>query len=380
MKKIKLLYAIGPNQGGAFKNVTDLATNLNDENLEISIVTSTGMQTLDTQRAISKINKKKIPVDYIYMTRRISPTDLISLIRIYIYLKTRKFDIVHAHSSKAGALFRLAAFCARIPIVIYTPHCYYFTACKGIKRYCYRFLEHWLNFFTDITVISGTEQAPAKECGIVPAKIVIIDNAIDFTEYARVPTLAVKKTLNIPADHAVIIGIGRLVKQKNWNLFIEAAKKVLLRQEKTTFLIAGDGPLKEQLTKQIRQACLTSRIKLIGYIENISMLYSIADLFVSTSAWEGLPYTYLEALYFETPMVITYFEGIEYFVEKSNCTCILQNNPSQLAKILLKKLAQSSAEPTFFPLYPFPLSACITQYEALYNRLFNAYKKSRRLK
>jgi glycosyltransferase involved in cell wall biosynthesis len=123
MRKIKLLYATGANGGGALKNITDLATHLNPENFEISVVLSTGKQSIETQIAVSKIERKQIHIKYIPIPKTISPADIISLVKIYFYLKKNLFDIVHAHSSKAGALFRLAAFFAKVPVVVYTPHC-----------------------------------------------------------------------------------------------------------------------------------------------------------------------------------------------------------------------------------------------------------------
>jgi glycosyltransferase involved in cell wall biosynthesis len=371
MKKIRLLYAIGSNSGGALKNVTDLATHLDPERFEIFIILSSLKQIVETQMAISKIKKKKIDIQYINISPIISLTDIISVVKIYFYLKKNKFDIVHAHSSKAGALVRLAAFWAKVPVIMYTPHCFYFTAFNGYKRYFYRLLERFLVRFTHKIVISGTEQKAIKECHIDKRNVSIIDNAIDVSEYEKEYSASeIRKQLNIPTDHIVVIGVGRLVKQKNWDMFIKAAQIVLSKKKEVTFIIAGDGPCKNHLNKQISQYGLESRIRLIGYMENVSMIYTVADIFVSTSKWEGLPYTYLEALYFKIPMIITNTEGIEYFIKKGNCTCVPREDPIYLANTIGGKISLLSDKLSINKNYPFPLANCIEQYEKLYHSLY----------
>ena len=372
MKKIKLLYAIGSNSGGALKNVTDLATHLDGESFEIFIILSNNRQVFETQIAVSKIKKKKIGIKYIDIPQRISPLDIISFVKIYFYLKKSKFDIVHAHSSKAGALFRFAAFLAKVPVILYTPHCFYFTAFKGYKRYFYRSLERFLIRFTHKIIISGTEEKAAIECNISKDRISIIDNALDVSEYDKtISSNEMRQYWKIPSNHIVIVGVGRLVEQKNWDMFIDAAQTILSEYKEITFIIAGDGPCKNRLNKQIIRHGLESQIKLVGYVKNISMVYAVADLFVSTSKWEGLPYSYLEALYFKIPMFITKTDGIEYFIKKGNCTCIPQEDLNDLADKILKKIALLPNKLPVSKNYPFPLTDCIEQYKKLYYSLPN---------
>jgi len=376
MKRIKILFAIASNSGGSLKNVTDLATHLDQKNYEISVVLSSNRQIQETQIAVSKMKKKNINIQYIDIRQTISLFDILSFIKIYCYLKNNNFDIIHAHSSKAGALFRLAAFFNKIP-VIYTPHCYYFTAFNGLKRYFYRSLEKFLTRFTCKTVISGTENRIAIECNGDKNKISIIDNALDTSEYEEtISSNKIRLNWNIPPNHIVIIGVGRLVKQKNWDMFIKAAQIVLAKNKEITFIIAGDGTCKSRLIKQIIQYGLESNIKLIGYVENISLVYSMADIFLSTSKWEGLPYSYLEALYFEIPMIVTKTESIEYFRKKGNCTCVSQEDPDHLANKILEEIALLPNSLNKNTSYSFPLANCIKQYEELYHSLYNSSKNT----
>lgn len=375
MKKIKLLYGIGSSGGGTLKNVADLATHLDRKSFEVFVAMSKKKHIKDTEVAISKMKNSNIDINYIHIAEKISLTDIVSFFKIYSFLNRHKFDIVHAHSSKAGALFRLAAFWAKVPVVVYTPHCFYFTACKGIKRQFYRFLECLLTRITHQIVISGTEQKAAEECKIRKEKISIIDNGIDCNEYIR-PTFssAMYKAINIPFNHTVIIGVGRLVRQKNWEMFIDIAEIVISKNKEITFLITGDGPCRKRLLKRISRSGLDAHIKLIGYVENISTIYSIADVFVSTSKWEGLPYTYLEASYFKIPMIITYTDGIEYFIQKGDSYIILESKLN-FARRILETIPNHPNNLSANRSFPFTLAECIKRYEALYQTLLELCTK-----
>lgn len=93
---------------------------------------------------------------------------------------------------------------------------------------------------------------------------------------------------------------------------MDAAEKILQINRLFTFLIADEGPEHNKLTEEIDRRGLSSYVKLTGHVDDISRIYSIADIFVSASNWEGLPNTYLEALRFQIPMIITNTPGIDY--------------------------------------------------------------------
>lgn len=95
-------------------------------------------------------------------------------------------------------------------------------------------------------------------------------------------------------------------------MFIAIAIEMLKSRNDVIFIIAGEGPKFQPLNQLIRKSNLQSSIILLGHVENIQELYSFADIFLSTSLWEGLPYTYLEAIYFNLPLIITPTLGIEY--------------------------------------------------------------------
>jgi glycosyltransferase involved in cell wall biosynthesis len=343
MKKKRMLYALESAGGGTLKHVTFLATRLNRDEFDITVVLPDETYEADTQATVEIMRQKGICVDTLLIPKGISRKDIQALCGICSYLRKKRFDIVHTHSSKAGALFRMAACFVHVPVVIYTPHCFYFQSHTGCKRQFFVWIERMLAKRTHALVISGTEQTVLKReriCSMV--ETAVIDNAIDPDEYTRIDYRQARSAWNIPDSHRVIIGIGRLVKQKNWNRFLETARTILQHNRNVTFLIAGEGPFRNRLTELVRRWGISRHIRICGHVDPVDPLYSMADVFLATSLWEGLPYTYLEAYHFKIPMIITHTDGVEYFVRQTGIICVPQNAPHRLCDEIQKILSNPS--------------------------------------
>lgn len=365
--KIKILYALESAGGGTLKHVYYLSTCLDPELFEITVVLPCSNYEKETKATISQMYLKGIRIKIIPMSKSIMLKDAYSMCRIYCYLKKHSFDIVHTHSSKAGFLFRLSAWLADIPVILYTPHCFYFTARTGWLRTFYGFSERILARITHGIILSRTENNALQEQIIKPLQeVAIIDNVIDPQEYRQYARLTVRHQFHVPDHHTVVVGVGRLVKQKNWELFIDTARHILSRHLDYTFIIAGEGPHCSTLTKMIEHYQLAPYIRLVGYISDISCIYSVADLFVSTSRWEGLPYTYLEACYFNLPMVIARTQGIEEFCRLTSYAHLVE----PIAERLSQMIEDISKSPKFSYTYPFPsVFDFVRKHEDLYLRL-----------
>ncbi|MFQ8804239.1 MAG: glycosyltransferase [Alistipes indistinctus] len=110
--------------------------------------------------------------------------------------------------------------------------------------------------------------------------------------------------MGTPQQNYIIGGVGRLCRQKQWRVLIEAAAEVFRHRDDVTFLIAGEGEERASLERAIRKRHLEGKVRLLGHVSDVSKTYSCLDVFVSTSLWEGLPYAYLEADCFGLPMIL----------------------------------------------------------------------------
>lgn len=287
------------------KHLTYLVTHLDKETFDITVILSPNRpDRIDSE--IEKLKQSGARIMEMSMRRQFNLfKDLFLIYRIYRHLRRNRYDIIHAHSSKAGFTFRLAAWLSGSASVVYTPHCFYFQGKKGIRRWFYSRVERWLAGITSYLVVSNNERDYALQYGIATEeKLITINNAIDFIEYdSRAQSEQIRKKFGIAEDSIVIGSVGRLTEQKDLVTYIYAAREVVKEHSNVVFLVAGDGELKEELQSLIAALHLQSKVLIIGHYSNISDIYAVIDIFVSTSLWEGMPYVILEAMWFKKPVV-----------------------------------------------------------------------------
>lgn len=106
-----------------------------------------------------------------------------------------------------------------------------------------------------------------------------------------------------------IVAVGRLVKQKNYQLLVDAFETILPEFRKYTLEIYGDGPLKDDIYDYIVRKGLEDNVKLMGVADNIKDKIESAALFVMSSDYEGMSNALMEAMALGLPCVSTNSAG-----------------------------------------------------------------------
>lgn len=375
MKK-RILFGLEASSGGALKHLTYLVKNLNKERFSITIILSNSRSDYD-EGLVAQLENTTARILNIPMSRNIRLlSDFIVFRTLHRHIKAINYDIVHAHSSKAGALFRLAAWFNNIQLIVYTPHCFYFQSKRGFKRFIFTLTEKLLSRFCHAIIVSNHERNVALAHKIAHrSKLININNAINFDEYTQYKDIQnIKKQWEIPNSHFVVGAVGRLVPQKDWLTLIKAAIAITNSRDDVCFIIAGSGHMKDQIQKEIELYNLQSKVKLLGHIPDISKVYSIIDLFVSTSLWEGLPYAYLEAGYFKKPVIATGTYDHTPFNEELGFNIVPIKKHNQLANSILKLInnkqkAKSLGENSYMHITEkYSFSRFIKKHELLYQK------------
>lgn len=241
--------------------------------------------------------------------------DIRSLVSLYRILKRIKnVDVVHLHSSKAGFLGRIVCTMLGFKNVIYTPNGLSFMMENHSwpKRKFYLGLE-WLSKFLYGQVISTSESEKnkLKKYGLKSQSIyngtVVHDKFHDSK-----PNSAIKnKKLRI-------ITCGRIEYQKGPDLFNGIAKQ-FENNPHVEFVWVGDGPQRNLLNK--------TNIKIKGWLESDEVFEEIkkADLYLSTSRWEGLPFSVLEAMSFGKALLLKSCLGNQDLVRKGKNGFLFDN-------------------------------------------------------
>lgn len=309
----KILYIITQSEwGGAQKYVHDLALNLRGD-FDIAVVCG-GKGLL-----IEKLRQKGIKAAvFKNLVRRISPLkDLICFFQLYRFIKKNGFDIVHTNSSKAEILGNLAAKLAGAPKIIFTAHGFVFSEpLFSWKRKIFIFLERFANKFADkIIAVSDFDRRSAVKQGIaLESKLEVVYHGLDLDKFENLDK-ASRKEFNIP-ENALLIGTAaNFYPSKGLKYFINSASLLCRDFYNLYFLIIGQGGLKKNLQKQIKEQGLENKIIMPGFRPDALQIMKIMDIFVLSSVKEGLPYCLLEAMALGLPIAASKAGGVPEIIE-----------------------------------------------------------------
>lgn len=161
-------------------------------------------------------------------------------------------------------------------------------------------------------LLSGNHDAAnadyANWIGLEPSRVAHIPNAIDTSAFTRVgegKTAKLRHELGLKPNDHVILGVTRLSAEKDPATWLEVCGRVLAEDPHAQALLAGVGPMRMRLEEQIASLGLEQRIRLLGRRTDISALMSVADVFLLTSRFEGMPNVIMEAGSIGIPVVAT---------------------------------------------------------------------------
>ena len=228
------------------------------------------------------------------------------------------------NSSKIGLLGALAGRIERVPKIIFTAHGWAFNEPRPFAiRAILKFLS-WLTcvLATDIIVLSDREKNQTDGFPFIKNKIHkiylgISPQTLMTRDEAR---RAIAKKLSKPDDlfgDKIIIGsIGELHHNKNYECAIRAfAAMSRESQEKSLFVIIGDGEEKNKLADLVKNLKLEDKIYFTGFVKNATRILPAFDIFTLPSLKEGLPYVLLEAGLANLPVVATNVGGIPEIID-----------------------------------------------------------------
>lgn len=285
-EKKKILYIVEAMGGGIFSYIVDLSNELINY-YDIYIAYAVRKQT--PQNYMDYFDKRINLIKVENFCRSINPIkDIKAMLELKQIEKKIKPDIIHLHSSKAGAIGRIA-FNGKIPM-FYTPHGYSFLMenCNAIKRILFKSIEYICAKRKCVTIsCSAGEHLETLK---LTKKAVYVNNGININELQK----NIDKTEKINHPFTVFT-LGRICYQKDPTLFNEIAKQL----SDIRFIWIGDGELRNELN--------SSNIEVTGWVDRMKAIkYAVnADVFILPSRWEGLPISLLEAMYMKKICIVS---------------------------------------------------------------------------
>lgn len=296
-------------------------------------------------KLIERLERKNIPV-HVQPHLKSPPnplSDLRALSDLLELLSRESFDLVHCHSTKAGALGRFAALATRTPR-LFTVHGW------GFYNVEYSWLrpavvngERLLTRVSDAVVcVSENDLRHGRQEGI-------LDSDDGHVIHNGIPPLSpapdrstVFGEFDIDPNTTVIGAIARLSEQKNPLAIVRTAERLQRNGDGPTLVLVGDGPLADDCRQYARENDVDARIP--GFREDALDLLVDFDVFLLPSRFEGLPLTVLEAMHLGVPIVAYDVGGVAEAIDDGETGFVVSKGDFDGFVERVERLVQGSAQ------------------------------------
>lgn len=296
MKKVLL---ISETYSGGVKTYIDtlISSKAKFEDIDLNVLVSS-KRSEDAQ----KINTEIIVNDNLSFGK--SPLKLVkALMAVHEIVMKKEIDIIHANSTLAGVVMYSYSFFNKNLHYIYTPHGYYsFKKMRKWIHFFVRVVEKRVNKSANLIIhVSESEEHEAITSQLVtPEKSIVILNGAKDPDFNPSTKSSSKFT---------IVNLARVDDPKNPFEFIRLAEKIVRKYENIHFLWAGDGKYLEEARQKVKDLKMEEKIKFIGFTSETEQVLQEADLYFSTSYYEGLPFAVVEAISYKLPLMLTDIMG-----------------------------------------------------------------------
>lgn len=254
------------------------------------------------------------------------------------YIRKHRIRLIHCHLPWAGILGRIAGFSTGTPVV-YTEHN------KWERYHRITFIMNKLTFSIQRTVIAVSAEVAGsirKFYHRQKPAIQVVLNGIDAGKYSHsaTPATDIRSQYNIP-EGATVVGIACVFRpQKQLHLWLQTAARLQSRHPDIYFIIVGDGGLRNQIHQLAIDLKLSDRLFFAGLQPETRPYLRAMDIFMMTSAFEGLPVALLEAMSMNCLPACTAAGGIPEIVEHGvNGILVPLDQPLLLADHISELLA-----------------------------------------
>ncbi len=371
----RVMMVVESSAGGTGRHVLDLSEGLSERGCEVHLIYSTNR--IDRLFVDRLTGLKTVRHQALKMRTSPHPSDFSVTSALRAYARRHgPFDVIHGHSSKGGALARLAAMGTNAA-AFYTLHGLIMMdpGLGRLKRSLYLAIERALSLSTaGIIAVSPEEGRAAVKLGLGSSRVVLVPNGIG-------PVLLrsraeARAELEVSDDVPVVGFVGRLVSQKAPDLLIRAFATASRSAPGSKLAMLGSGPLEHDLKKLARALGVASHVLFLGERDARGFLAAF-DVFALSSLKEGLPYVVIEAMAAGLPVVATETAGVEILVRTGSNGVVVPAGDQEAFAEGLKSLLTDRTRRLRFGEASRNRASLFT-IDAMIDRTLNAYEDVRR--
>lgn len=261
-----------------------------------------------------------------------SEVDLRAVLRLAAAMKRRRCRLVHFHDAHSLAVGSAAASLAKVPIRIISRRVDFPIRGNPLSR------KKYSKDIDRIIAISDGVRRVLVESGIDPRLITVVPSGIDFTPYEEATDSDyLHRELNFSRDDFLVGIVAHLADHKGHTYLIQASRILKSQAPGIKIVIVGDGPLRLDLDRQVKQDGVSDMVFFLGFREDVPRLLGSLDLFVLSSKLEGMGTSIMDAMASRLPVVATRVGGIpEVVVDGKTGLLVPPRDPEALAAAILK--------------------------------------------
>lgn len=286
--------------GGAENQVVMLADRFAALGYTVMIISLTGETVLLPQHAsvtVEALSMRRNPISFAVAYRHARQL-----------LRQFQPDVVHSHMVHANIFARLLRVTVPMPRLICTAHN---TNEGGAARMlAYRLTDRLADITTNVS--EEAVKCFIERNAVQPHRIVAVHNGIDCDRFSfdAKARRQLRVEMGVQEGTQVLLAVGRFSEQKDYANLLSAFASVFRRRPDCVLWIAGSGEQKSQCEQRANELGIVDKVRFLGLRRDIPSLMSAADIFVLSSAWEGLPLVIGEAMACERIVVSTDAGGI----------------------------------------------------------------------
>ncbi|HYE09669.1 MAG TPA: glycosyltransferase [Patescibacteria group bacterium] len=328
---IKIIHVITDMKiGGAGRWLLNFLKNYDESKLDIKVVIPKGSML---KAEINRLNLETIEIHGIG-DKSLDWASVNAFRRLFMQERPQ---IVHTHASLSA---RIAAKLTGVKAIVHTKHCLD-NPRTGIKKAVAAGINNQLS--SRIIAVSKAVEKNLLEAGMPQHKIQVIYGGTE-----KVKTLPKEEINQIKASYGIgekdiVFGIvARLAEVKGHKYLIQAAEQVLKNRNDIKFLIAGTGPLEDQLKKMVLDLGIENSVVFTGFIKDVENIYNIIDVNMITSSSEALCLSLIEGMSLDKPMIGTEVGGVPELVIQNQTGLLVPVADVEILADAIEELAGNS--------------------------------------
>jgi glycosyltransferase involved in cell wall biosynthesis len=257
--------------------------------------------------------------------------DVAAVASIRKVIREERVDILNTHSGRDSLLAGVAGRLSSLrPIIVRTRH----LALPITSRISYRYLPHRV-----VTVSEYVRRYLVGE-GVPAERVVAIPTGVDTRRFSPGAALGtIREELGLSPAVPLVGMVAILRKKKGHHILLDAVPEILRAVPEAVFVLAGNGPQWENVSRKIRGMGLSEKVFMLGLRKDVPNVIASLDLFVLPTLEEALGTSFLEAMAMEKPVVGTRVGGVgEVVADGVNGYLVPPEDPGKLAHAVIALL------------------------------------------